>query len=73
MGVSTGDDRVIRGQTWHRKVANHQRALDEGKIDVCFIGDSLTEFWLHTGKPIWDLEFHQLKCVNLGLAAEKAR
>jgi lysophospholipase L1-like esterase len=47
----------------------HQLTNQPGR--VCFIGDSLTEFWLHTGKPVWDREFAPLKCWNLGLAADR--
>ncbi|MGK0186654.1 MAG: lysophospholipase L1-like esterase [Verrucomicrobiales bacterium] len=36
------------------------------------MGDSLTEFWLHTGRPIWELDFHQFKCINLGITADRA-
>jgi hypothetical protein len=38
--------------------------------EVCFIGDSLTEFWNAQGSPVWQLEFQNTKAANLGLAAD---
>ena len=57
---------------WKKLVLRHQRELSARKVDVCFIGDSLTEFWTTTGRPVWDLDFHQWSCVNLGIAADRA-
>lgn len=56
---------------WLRRVALHQGQLSNQPCRVCFIGDSLTEFWLHTGRATWELEFAALKPVNLGLAADR--
>lgn len=39
--------------------------------DICFVGDSLTEFWDHTGRPIRDLEFQNYRLVNLGIAGDR--
>ena len=61
----------LRTASWHRSMAKHQRELDRGRVDICFVGDSLTEFWIHTGKAIWALEFHRDKCVNLGIAGDR--
>ncbi|MCB1100357.1 MAG: hypothetical protein KDN22_32625 [Verrucomicrobiae bacterium] len=61
-----------RPASWHRKIVQHQSELDRGKVDICFVGDSITEFWGHTGKPVWELEFHGSRCVNLGVSADRA-
>lgn len=48
-----------------------QRLLTNRPCRVCFIGDSLTEFWQHTGKLDWESSLLPLRSVNLGLAADR--
>ena len=61
--------------SWIRRAGEQQHALTNQRGDVCFIGDSLgdslTEYWLDTGRQTWDLEFAPLKSINLGLAADR--
>lgn len=54
-----------------RRVAEQQGMLANQPCQVCFIGDSLTEFWLHTGRAAWEMTFAPLKAINLGLAADR--
>lgn len=54
-----------------RRVAGQQSVLANQPCSICFIGDSLTEFWLHTGRATWDAAFAPLKAANLGLAADR--
>ena len=61
----------VREAGWLRRVAEQQGLLANQPCRVCFVGDSLTEFWLHTGRAAWDLEFVPLKAINLGLAADR--
>lgn len=56
---------------WMRRVAEQQGMLANQPCQVCFIGDSLTEFWLHTGRAAWEMTFAPLKAINLGLAADR--
>lgn len=56
---------------WMRRVSTQQGILTNQPCRVCFIGDSLTEFWEHTGKADWDLHFAPLKSANLGLTADR--
>ena len=57
--------------SWMRRVAEQQGVLTNQPCSVCFIGDSLTEFWLHTGRATWEASFAPLKAANLGLAADR--
>lgn len=61
----------VKDVVWLRRVGEQQAWLANQPCRVCFIGDSLTEFWLHTGRATWDLEFAPLKAINLGLAADR--
>jgi len=55
---------------WVRLFADQKRQL-ANKIDICLVGDSLTEFWNETGNPILQLEFAGLRMANLGIAADR--
>jgi lysophospholipase L1-like esterase len=57
--------------SWLRRVGTQQGILTNNPCKVCFIGDSLTELWEHTGKADWDLHFAPLKAANLGLTADR--
>ncbi len=57
--------------SWMRRVATQQGLLTNQPCRVCFIGDSLTEFWQSTGAAIWTAEIAPLKALNLGLAADR--
>lgn len=56
---------------WVRRVGNQQGQLTNQPCRVCFIGDSLTEFWSHQGRDAWEREFVPLKSLNLGLTADR--
>jgi len=63
---------AVREAAWTRKFGSHRRMIESSEqLDLCFVGDSLTEFWAGAGKPIWDLEFQFHKAANLGIAADR--
>lgn len=57
--------------TWMRQLGLQQQQLVNQKVRVCFIGDSLTEFWTHTGVATWKREMAPLKAANLGIAGDR--
>lgn len=52
-------------------MGEHQGELTNGRFNVVFIGDSLTDFWTHTGKAVWDSELVPLRCMNCGIAGDR--
>lgn len=56
---------------WIRRVGEHQQQLANQAARVCFIGDSLTEYWPHTGSIVWQREIAPLRPVNLGIAGDR--
>ncbi|MFK5924158.1 MAG: GDSL-type esterase/lipase family protein [Verrucomicrobiota bacterium] len=56
---------------WGGKANRLSRQADAVKPEICFVGDSLTEFWSNEGSPVWLLEFHDKKVANLGMAADR--
>lgn len=57
--------------SWMRQLGLQQQQLVNQKVRVCFIGDSLTEFWTHTGVATWKREMAPLKAANLGIAGDR--
>jgi lysophospholipase L1-like esterase len=60
----------------------HQRLVEQAKkgdIDVLFVGDSITDFWIGvssgraTGKEVWDKYFTPLKAADFGYSADRTQ
>ncbi|PQO42201.1 platelet-activating factor acetylhydrolase IB subunit [Blastopirellula marina] len=64
---------VSRPNDWW--TSRHQQKLDEikkaDKIDVVFIGDSITHGWENAGKATWEEEFAPLHPLNLGYGGDR--
>lgn len=60
----------VREAYWIRAFGSQQKLL-EGHLDVCLVGDSLTQYWVAEGRPILDLQFRNLNVANLGIAADR--
>jgi len=63
-------------QTVHQKLVEQAKA---GGIDVLFVGDSITDFWIGvssgraTGKDVWDKNFAPLKAADFGYNADRTQ
>ena len=58
----------------NRDVPRHKQFLEivkEGKGDVIFLGDSITQGWEGAGKKAWADTFAPLKAVNLGIGGDQ--
>ena len=40
------------------------------KVDVLWVGDSITQYWSGTGLWVWNKQFGQIQCANLGIAGD---
>lgn len=57
---------------WRSAFDRHQRELRiSSPVDVCWFGDSLTEFWNAHGRRSWKSGFGDRKMVNCGIAADR--
>jgi lysophospholipase L1-like esterase len=55
-------------------VARVQGSLDQTKgkqFDLIFDGDSITDFWMGTGRPVWMERYGSLKAFDFGISADK--
>ena len=47
----------------------HERTvarLRQGRVDLLFIGDSITQGWEEDGRPVWDVFYQRRHALNLG-------
>lgn len=42
-----------------------------GGVDLLFLGDSITDGWRGSGKPVWDKYFGPLKAANFGIGGDR--
>src|SRR5262245_22621987 len=45
--------------------------VKKGKVEVVFLGDSITQGWEGNGKKVWAREFAPLGAVNLGIGGDE--
>lgn len=46
------------------------KASRNPRLDVYFLGDSITEFWPFDGKEVWKAEFGKLQVLNCGVSGD---
>lgn len=69
-----GDDvsqKQIQAVETYRK--KHEAFVKSGKekpVELLFIGDSLTEYWLHEGRDVWDAEYSKWSSLNFGISGD---
>ena len=44
-----------------------------GACDVAFIGDSITQGWEGSGKPVWEKYYGRRKCLNFGVGGDRTQ
>lgn len=68
---------VVQNSDWAKKwwMSRHKEklALKEkmGKVDLVFLGDSITHDWDNKGKSVWDKYYKKRNALNLGFAGDK--
>lgn len=59
-------------------VKRHERLVAEaatlkGKVDLLFVGDSITDGWHGGGKKVWDENYAPLHAFNLGIGGDRTQ
>jgi beta-glucosidase len=63
---------VIQSGTQGRHTAFLAR-IQQGPIDLLFMGDSITDFWNTTGQPVWTQYYGNLHAADFGINADKTQ
>ncbi len=64
---------VPRSGGWMTRHERFNKRVAEGKVDLVFIGDSITQGWEGAGKQIWQDFYGQLNAVNLGISGDRTQ
>lgn len=70
---STTAPRPSQVTGWRARHEEYVRKARTERTQVCFAGDSLTEFWTGTGNPWWSRSFGPLRSACFGLAGDKVQ
>jgi beta-glucosidase len=59
-----------------KKLDRHEsfnKKIKEGKVDLIFIGDSITQGWEGAGKNVWQEFYAKRNAVNLGIGGDRTQ
>jgi len=56
---------------WVSRVQGSLNATKGKQFDIIFDGDSITDGWQGTGKPVWTERYGSLKAFDFGISADK--
>lgn len=56
---------------WIERHNSFNERVRQGKVDIVFIGDSITHGWEDAGREIWDALYAPRNAVNLGIAGDQ--
>jgi lysophospholipase L1-like esterase len=63
------DGRAIRWWTQRHETVN--RRLKKGKVDMLFVGDSITHGWEGPGRDVWKQYYVKRNAVNMGIGGDR--
>ncbi len=58
-------------QWWAKRHDMVNRRLKKGKVDMLFIGDSITHGWENRGRKIWNEYYAKRNAVNMGFGGDR--
>jgi beta-glucosidase len=62
---------VPRTESWWTTQHEHALArIRQDKVDLLFIGDSITQGWADQGRRIWDANYERRRAVNMGFSGD---
>ena len=53
---------------WMKRHESFNKRVAKGKVDLVFIGDSITQAWEGGGKKVWAKHYGKRNAVNLGIS-----
>jgi lysophospholipase L1-like esterase len=81
--ISTITPEPRQSEFWLNRFDEINRRIEQGNIDLLFVGDSITHFWEGTiyptdsephgtaGQVVWDEYYSQRNAVNIGIGGDK--
>ena len=64
---------VPRSGGWMKRHESFNKRVQAGKVDLVFIGDSITQAWEGNGKMVWQKFYGKRNAVNLGIGGDRTQ
>ena len=64
---------VPRGGGWMKRHNSFNTRVAKGKVDLVFIGDSITQGWEGKGRGVWAKYYGKRNTVNLGIGGDRTQ
>ena len=64
---------VPRTGGWLTRHESFNKRVAQGKVDLVFIGDSITQGWEGSGKDVWAKYYANRNTVNLGIGGDRTQ
>jgi beta-glucosidase len=64
---------VPRSAGWMTRHESFNKRVAQGKVDLVFIGDSITQGWEGSGKDVWAKYYANRNTVNLGIGGDRTQ
>ena len=58
---------------WMKRHESFNKRVAKGKVDLVFIGDSITQAWEGGGKKVWAKHYGKRNAVNLGISGDRTQ
>ena len=58
-------------KNWQDRQASFNARVQQGNVDLLFIGDSITHGWEGGGKEVWEKYYAKRNAVNLGIGGDR--
>ena len=62
-----------RNGDWMTRHDSFNQRVQQGKVDLIFIGDSITAGWEGAGKDVWQKYYAKRNAVNLGIGGDQTQ
>jgi beta-glucosidase len=64
---------VPRNTWWLERHEQINQRVAQGKIDLIFVGDSITQGWEESGKRVWQKFYGHRNAANLGIGGDRTQ
>jgi sugar phosphate isomerase/epimerase/lysophospholipase L1-like esterase len=73
LAQNTALEPVARDERWQQRHQGFALEAQRGGIDLLFLGDSITDAWRGSGRPVWEKEFQGLRAANFGISGDRTQ
>jgi beta-glucosidase len=76
LGQERPNDAIVaapRDANWKKRHDSINERVKSGKVDLVFIGDSITQGWERAGAKVWEETYARRNAANLGIGGDRTQ